>query len=460
MSVYECKDVIEAVLADRDIPNLRDALVMSKFSLHQAPKKPTKITEHDRQFLQEIDKDLSQLISMEDLEDEEATANGSILNSAYEQLLVTIIEKIQKHRQHCSHNLKKILDEIHSDLEIVKNGKNTTFLMADLLEPQLPTYCKYIELTGSDWCIDKFSQGSMKQLGKSKGECYGFTMSMADPDLSIYKKEGKKQVRLNRDIHNYQKNQSDREKDQQKIKRTRLTIQRFCPSIKKQAEELYQFAKQHQGTELSINLEATNVGKHATYLHILPNGNIQYMDPNHGAFLFTSKAEFLFAYELIYTHQKNKYPNLTFKYYEISKLEEDTSGHKKESITLWGKIRTLLTGRKYPNQSWWSAYWPGLLKSIYGVFEMIDNVIEKINPKKARKEQEDLINTPIVIPSINKMTSSTVAMMKQHVALAGKCPVIARATPSESDEPPTKPPSKSKPLDEFIDEKKPPFSLS
>ena len=59
-------------------------------------------------------------------------------------------------------------------------------------------------------------------------------------------------IDLTQQVHDYQKNQSDRKKDRQYIQRTRLTREYFCPRPEVQAEKIWQFAnsKENKGQHL------------------------------------------------------------------------------------------------------------------------------------------------------------------------------------------------------------------
>ena len=186
-------------------------------------------------------------------------------------------------------------------------------------------------------------QNKINELGNSNGECYGFTMSMADSELSPYKNNKIKTIQFNKAIYQYQKNQTDRNKDQAAIKRTRLTGIRFCPSIKAQATALYDIASEYIGFDLAVSLGR----RHATYISKQHDNKIRYADSNHGVFLFETKEQFIAAYRLIYQYQIQASANNAYKTYEVSKMVEDKHNQLKQSSSVAGLIRTLLTGSKY-----------------------------------------------------------------------------------------------------------------
>jgi hypothetical protein len=233
----------------------------------------------------------------------------------------------------------KLLD-IFETLSFVSNSKGPLTVFEKKLEAQ------YEALLNSPLLLKPIQQGKMKEIGISKGECYGFSMSMADSTLSPYK--GDRDIVFNRAIYNYQKYVGDRKKDHETIKRTRLTRLHFCPSLKEQASQLYKLASSPEniGKDLMVHLQCS-LGGHATYLNIQADGSIRYMDPNHGAFLFKDKDQFISAYRLMYMHSANMNPAMAYKFYEVHLLEENARPKEKESITWGGKWRSFLTGGKY-----------------------------------------------------------------------------------------------------------------
>lgn len=233
----------------------------------------------------------------------------------------------------------KLLD-IFETLSFVSNSKGPLTVFEKKLEAQ------YEALLNSPLLLKPIQQGKMKEIGISKGECYGFSMSMADSTLSPYK--GDRDIVFNRAIYNYQKYVGDRKKDHETIKRTRLTRLHFCPSLKEQASQLYKLASSPEniGKDLMVHLQCS-LGGHATYLNIQADGSIRYMDPNHGAFLFKDKDQFISAYRLMYMHSANMNPAMAYKFYEVHLLEENARPKEKESITWSGKWRSFLTGGKY-----------------------------------------------------------------------------------------------------------------
>lgn len=170
-------------------------------------------------------------------------------------------------------------------------------------------------------------------------------MSMADSNLSPYTNR-KEQIEFNKTIHEYQKNQRDRKKDQQRIKRTRLTTKTFCPSLTEQAEKLYKIGSEHLGEDLAVTLQS-KLGGHETYLSVQKDQKIRYADSNHGVFLFDNKEQFISAYKLMYQYHNQQIPDSAYTFFSVSQLKEDKNNELAESITLGGKWRSLLSGTKY-----------------------------------------------------------------------------------------------------------------
>lgn len=135
------------------------------------------------------------------------------------------------------------------------------------------------------------------------------------------------------------------------IKRTRLTNIQFCPSLKKQAEQLFDIASNHIGEHLFIQLECEE-SAHATYLSIQQdNLKIRYADSNHGAFLFDSKDQFISAYRIMYHHHNQAFPDKAYTLFSVNQLIEDKENKLTASNTFSGKVRSLLNGVKYPKNT-------------------------------------------------------------------------------------------------------------
>lgn len=172
--------------------------------------------------------------------------------------------------------------------------------------------------------------------GLDKGNCFGYTYAMIDPELTPYGDTEKTFIPLNRKIYDYQNNQFGTE---QKITRQRLTRRIFCPDLHQQAEQLWATAAQHPDSDLMVVLQARKMA-HATYLSVRADNSIRYMDPNIGAYLFKDKKEFINFYQEAY---KTSYH---FKFYQLNKLQYDPEGKLTEEKTFSGLIRTILTGEK------------------------------------------------------------------------------------------------------------------
>ena len=219
----------------------------------------------------------------------------------------------------------------------------------------------YDDLRSSRLTVKSFTQGRDIPTGDSKGECYGFVKSMADHSLSLYNPaNADKPLVFNQTVYDYQQNQSDRAKDQTGVKTKRISRKYFCPSTDAQANALYHYAKAHQGKDLLITLSG-KIGSHATYLFLQNDGKIRYMDPNHGAFLFDNKEQFIAAYRIMYLSQGNP-----FQYYKATLLIEDKENKIPESFTLMGKLRSLLTGAKYPENYHIAPHLNGFIGGLIG----------------------------------------------------------------------------------------------
>lgn len=280
---------------------------------------------------------------------------GADYNESKREELSTIIEQIQTYKDQHPGALTPVFHYVLEDLTIVRDGQkkehhseesSAAHKTMETLPKQVSGIdAHYKALLKSPFLKHKLVQGKMNELGNSLGECYGFTLSMADSELSPYKNK-KDKIEFNKTIYKYQKNQLDRDKDQRDIKRTRLTMKAFCPSLKEQAEELYSIASEHVGEDLSVHLQG-RLGAHATYLSIQKDGKIRYADSNHGVFLFDTKDQFISAYRLMYQYHNQQRPEGAYTFYSVNKLQEDKNHELEPSNTLAGKWRSLMTGTKY-----------------------------------------------------------------------------------------------------------------
>lgn len=312
-----------------------------------------------RDTISEIEKNRLRLLEAQprDIDGEEA----------YAQDVQNLITKIGEYRDTTASNLPKLmLDWIPYLKEDLRHLKDA-FLEGAWADPDLQK--KHTTLEQSPFLIHRIIQGKMGEVGLSPGYCYGLTLSMVDSELSPYAKK-ERRVTIDKAIYDYQVNQMDRSKDQQKIKKERLIRLHFCPSIREQAEKLYQMASDHKGHDLMVNLSSVIgvVSGHATYLSLQANGKIRYMEPNYGAFLFNTKEEFIAAYRMMYHGDRIFTP----QFYEVSRLVKDSNLTQSESLTWRGKIRSLLTGPKYsdniPPMVIASAVAYGLVGGLAGAF--------------------------------------------------------------------------------------------
>ena len=238
-------------------------------------------------------------------------------------------------------DIKNIIDSGNESLDKLTNPQKVKIKMGYYFKPDvLEVYNKF---QSEPYRIAKIDQGQDPSLGLSQGECYGFTFAMVDPELSPYKKS-EKTIKFVRPIHDYQRDQNDRKRDQGAVKKTRLTREYFCPNLHEQAEKIIIIAEKNLGKELGV-VRRCSRGGHVTYLCAQHDGKVRYMDPNHGAYLFNNKEEFIEFYNAAAEMDKTK--GLYFKFYEIDHLQDDKENHMEESMSWRGKIRSLLTGTKY-----------------------------------------------------------------------------------------------------------------
>ena len=181
-------------------------------------------------------------------------------------------------------------------------------------------------------------------MGLSKGACLGFTYAMVDPHLSPYKNPGKS-IALTQEVHDYQKYQRNRDKDQGRIKQTRLMINRYCSDQEQQAHDILKQATHHQSEEFLLIKRCSGSG-HACYLSVQENGAIRYMDPNMGAYLFKHEKDFIDFYVTASGYEKQF--GHCFNVYSLSSLKYDET---MESKTWAGLLRSVLTGSKYQDKA-------------------------------------------------------------------------------------------------------------
>lgn len=136
---------------------------------------------------------------------------------------------------------KVLLENISNDLKSIMRVQSTSPPRPSKVPKELRG--KYRELMQSTALFRPIRQGSIKALGKSEGACLGFTRMMASSTSNIYNPEDRhKPIPFNREVHDFQRWQQSRKKDQGNIKETRLTRKHFCPDSKQRAEEIYEIA--------------------------------------------------------------------------------------------------------------------------------------------------------------------------------------------------------------------------
>jgi hypothetical protein len=343
MSIYSCIDSIEGILRAGALDVSSSVFTFTKWplSIFLSPNALVQrpLVEDEITFLGNISEELKKIGARIDPDSQETKKE-----------LAVVIEKLEKYSSLPENKLSSVLDPVLHDLKIVRDGR-TRKIDPDkppvkLSPTQQAVETQYEALLKSPLLIIPLVQGTMSSLGNSKGECYGFTHSMVDSRSSPYKNTSIRDIQLTEAIHNYQKNQNNREKDQDRIKRTRLTTIQFCPSLNEQAQELYKIASKRVGEELAVTLDS-RLGGHQTYLSVQPDNKIRYADSNHGVFLFDNKEQFISAYKLMYQYHNQFLPDAAYKFYCVSKLQEDEGNKLNESITVGGKWRSFLTGKKY-----------------------------------------------------------------------------------------------------------------
>lgn len=338
MSLYTCIDLIDDQLNKLRLgrPSILQSAV--HFISSSAEKEHHQSVLKDQSFLTDLKNRFIQRIKEDDYKD--LLGDSELL----EQYLKK--EKQSLSRDCISYiinDLTKIdskINPIQKEVSKEKQSPTHTNQLHNAINSKLTDYKKF---QSPEYRIAEIKQGQLYKLGLSPGECLGFTYSMAHPKLSPYQNPGMK-IDLTQQVHNYQKFQNNRSKDQGTIKRTRLTREHFNPNKEKQAKDILEYAEQHQGKELLL-VRRGSVGAHACYLNIQDNGFIRYMDPNHGAYLFKNKQDFIDFY--VVAAKKEKKSGVDFRFYTLSELKYDEHNVLEESNTRRGILRTILTGAKY-----------------------------------------------------------------------------------------------------------------
>ncbi len=342
MSLYNCIDLIEQQLDKWRLGNLTPLQSVINFFSNSAKEEYHNSFTTDKSFLETLKEQL-----------EQRTAENNYTNLSAE------IQLIKNHLNLKKTTIKNCLRFILDDLTEIDNRiKNKKSLEINELQSKIEGIRINASLTPDDYArfqtpeyrIAKIKQSNLEKMGKSSGACYGFTYAMVDPELSPYKNPDVI-IDLNKEIHLYQKNQFVREKDQQAIKRTRLTREYFCPDSRQQAQQILNVAEKNKGKELYLERRCS-AGGHACYLSVQNDGKIRYMDPNHGAYLFQSPNDFIDFYTIAAV--KEKEAGADFRFYSLSELKCDKNLELTESKTWQGTMRTFLTGSKYRNNSLFS----------------------------------------------------------------------------------------------------------
>lgn len=267
--------------------------------------------------------------------------NNDLNNEFLNTLIGFVKQRIAKNDYQ---NLDIEINYIKKNVPNIDNDMLFTGILKDLeslkANQTSPPHCP------SDPVLKKYSDPAYRVLdidqnndpytGKSPGNCYGFTMAMADEEISPILLQ-QQRFTFNKRVHRYQQNQVNREKDQKKIKRTRLTGQIYCPDANEQAKKITRIGNKYQQKDLM--LETYGDGAHATYLKI-SNNIIHYMDPNHGGYQFSNEDDFINFYAAS-MHRNGHQPHS----FSLIEMKYDVCGQEKKSFL--GKWRSLLTGAKY-----------------------------------------------------------------------------------------------------------------
>lgn len=271
----------------------------------------------EAQFIQELIKDFTNIMQ----EDDYLNLHNCI----------TKIEEFSNNSQN-----KKYLRVIQQELNIIEKRR---------LEKK-PNFSS-VDNKYRQYKIANIFQCNDFRLGSSKGECLGFTYSMVYPDSPFRQINITNEipsVKFTSTVYEHQKNQLLRIKDQGIIKNIRHTGLCYAYDFKQQAKEIYLLAKKHCDKDFYLKRSKNN-GGHANYISVRTNGDIWFMEPNCGAYVFTHEQQFIDFFQHISLKYSKK--NNFYFFYELRELRYDPDNQLKESRTWLGMVRSLLTGSKY-----------------------------------------------------------------------------------------------------------------
>ncbi len=339
MSFYICVDIINDQLEELSLGNLTPLQRVTHFFSSTAKEQHRQSTIADQSFLNNLKDKLSLRIQDDNyahLSEDIESIFSYLAKNKHTSIKDRLIFMLKDFRA-----IDALLTKTNKQaVEIEENDLKEGGIHSQISSKSSPYYKRF---QTPEYRVAKINQDKLYKLGKSLGECHGFTYAMVDPKLSPYKNPGMK-IDLNQEIHNYQKFQSEREKDQKSVKRTRLTREHFCPDPEKQAKQIFDVAKEYKGKELYLSRRGS-VGEHACYLSVQDDGQIRYMDPNYGAYLFKDAKDFTDFY--VAAAKNGKELGADFRFYGIDELKYDEKGALAESKIWQGTMRSFLTGSKY-----------------------------------------------------------------------------------------------------------------
>lgn len=351
MSIYSCIDSIDNLLSQTgNSPAVSDPKV--------------------RTYLIELKDTLSRIKQMEMQKESLSKLREQLLRDLKETRIPEL-ETIRSQLEDISSDLKTTTSQLSSGVlpdifsisafQLPEEWKRKIDLVSKQLQSNLdPMLQAYQQLLQNEkLTIAKIKQGKTLAIGNSLGECYGICKAMVDPERSPY--DGH-HFQFDDTVYTYQKSQLSRIDDQQTIGRIRQGREHYTPTIQAQAEALFREAEKHSEEHLMVILRA-GIARHAVYLSKRANGQIRYMDPNHGAFLFDSKEQFIAAFLLIFMAN----PASAYSFYSIHKISLNLQ-NEPEKKTLQGKVRSIATGSKYyaPWESFLTRFAHGTIGTLLG----------------------------------------------------------------------------------------------
>ncbi|MBA2650763.1 MAG: hypothetical protein H0U73_00630 [Tatlockia sp.] len=258
------------------------------------------------------------------------------------EFIKTVLINLNNYNQTSDQFTRPLLKEIKQKFNLIIND--------EVQRERVPILQKsYEKYQSSQYKIQDINQHFLPEAADSEGLCYGIVHAMIIPESNPYLKANQNKLfRVTSEIDFFQYHQASEIEDRKVIKKTRLTREHSCPNLQKQAQEIFTRAKQHLGKDLQLKLGQPFRHFHLCYINVISENEIRYMDPNHGAYCFFSKEEFI---EFYVSSNQILTSATSYVRYELSELRYAPNELETPHKIFEGKFRSFLTGSKYLNPS-------------------------------------------------------------------------------------------------------------